>query len=102
MPAIEDLRNNKKDQLYVDKERVKTFIGKIKIAPEEYTNLQKKGLVNSGVNQEFFYRSLEDADFDKLLYNKNKLVKGGAKLIDGIAKVYRAEDDIFKVYNYYK
>ena len=76
--------------------------GKIKIDPEEYANLQKKGLVNSGVNQEFFYRSLEDADFDKLLYNKNKLVKGGAKLIDGIAKVYRAEDDIFKVYNYYK
>ena len=76
--------------------------GKLKIDPKEYADLQKKGLVNSGVNQEFFYRSLDDADFDKLLYNKNKLVRGGAKLIDGIAKVYRAEDDIFKVYNYYK
>ena len=76
--------------------------GKLKIDPEEYADLQRKGLVNSGVNQEFFYRSLDDAEFDKLLYNKNKLVKGGAKLIDGIAKVYRAEDDIFKVYNYYK
>ena len=75
---------------------------KIKINPLEYKKLQEKGLVNSGVNQEFFARSLNDADFDKLLNSSNKAIKYPSKLVDGLAKIYRAEDDIFKVFNYYQ
>ena len=75
---------------------------KIKIDPLEYKKLQEKGLVNSGVNQEFFARSLNDADFDKLLNSSNKALKYSSKLVDGLAKIYRAEDDIFKVFNYYQ
>ena len=75
---------------------------KFKINIDEYKDLQKRGLVNSGVNQEFFIRSLDDSGFDKLLNAKNKLKRYPAKLVDGLAKVYRAEDDMFKVFNYYQ
>jgi len=75
---------------------------KFKINIDEFKDLQKKGLVNSGVNQEFFLRSLDDAGFDKLLNSSNKLISYPGKLVDGLAKVYRAEDDMFKVYNYYQ
>ena len=76
--------------------------GKFKINAEEYKELQKKGLVNSGVNQEFFMRSLDDAGFEKLLNNSNKAVRYPSKIVDGLASIYRAEDDIFKVFNYYQ
>ena len=75
---------------------------KFKINIDEFKDLQKKGLVNSGINQEFFLRSLDDAGFDKLLNSSNKLISYPGKLVDGLAKVYRAEDDMFKVYNYYQ
>ena len=76
--------------------------GKFKINADEYKDLQKRGLVNSGVNQEYFKRSLDDSGFDKLLEAKSKLKRYPAKLVDGLAQVYRAEDDMFKVYNYYQ
>ena len=76
--------------------------GKFKINADEYKDLQKRGLVNSGVNQEYFMRSLDDSGFDKLLEAKSKLKRYPAKLVDGLAQVYRAEDDMFKVYNYYQ
>ena len=75
---------------------------KFKINIDEFKDLQKKGLVNSGVNQEFFIRSLDDSGFDKLLNSSNKVKRYGGKLVDGLAKVYRAEDDMFKVFNYYQ
>ena len=49
--------------------------GKFKINADEYKDLQKRGLVNSGVNQEYFKRSLDDSGFDKLLEAKSKLKK---------------------------
>ena len=76
--------------------------GKLKIDIEEFKNLQQKGLINSGINQEFFYRSLEDAGFENLLKSRNKLLRYPSKFIDGVSTVYRAEDDVFKVYNYYQ
>ena len=76
--------------------------GKFKINIEEYKDLQQRGLVSSGVNQEFFVRSLDDAGFEKLLNNSNKAVRYPSKIVDGLASIYRAEDDTFKVFNYYQ
>lgn len=81
---------------------------KLKINVDEYKKLQEKGLVNSGVNQEYFFRSLDDAltkpdkFFNPTGKQGNKIKKAPGQLYSGLATVYRAEDDVFKVFNYYQ
>ena len=81
---------------------------KLKINIDEYRDLQERGLVNSGVNQEYFFRSLDDAltkpdkFFNPTGKQGSKIKKAPGQIYSGLATVYRAEDDIFKVFNYYQ
>ena len=81
---------------------------KLKINVNEYKELQERGLVNSGVNQEYFFRSLDDAltkpdkFFNPTGKQGSKIKKAPGQIYSGLATVYRAEDDIFKVFNYYQ
>ena len=70
---------------------------KLKISTEEFRNLQRRGLIDSGVTQEFFSRSLEAG-----LSNPIKLLNPVAKTYKALGELYRGEDAIFKVFNYYR
>ena len=70
---------------------------KLKISTEEFRNLQRRGLIDSGVTQEFFSRSLEAG-----LSNPIKLLNPVAKGYKALGELYRGEDAIFKVFNYYR
>ena len=70
---------------------------KLKVSIEEFRNLQRKGLIDQGVTQEFFSRSLEDG-----LSNPTKFLNPLAKGYKALGELYRAEDAIFKVFNYYR
>ena len=74
--------------------------GKAAINRKEYEELQALGLLDSGVSQEYFLRAFDKMDS---IYEEGAkgLSKWFGKGYRGIGRAYRAEDGIFKAYNYY-
>lgn len=67
---------------------------KIEVSIQELVKLQKLGLIDSGVTAEYVLRSFENS-FEGALASTIK------KPFEVAGKLYRGEDALFKVYNYY-
>ena len=79
---------------------VKLYGNRVKINMKEYEELQALGLLDSGVNQEYFLRAFNN--LSSLSEEGGKgMTKWLGKKYRGIGRAYRAEDGIFKAYNYY-
>ena len=79
---------------------VKIYGNKVKVNMKEYEELQALGLLDSGVNQEYFLRAFKN--LSSLSEEGGKgITKWLGKKYRGIGRIYRAEDGIFKAYNYY-
>ena len=74
--------------------------GQVKVSTEELRKLHHLGLIDSGVNAEFFIKSFDLAFNPKKAnkYTRNLLIRP----YKFFGKIYRNEDAIFKVFNYYK
>ena len=73
---------------------------KFDLDTEEYRKLQNYNLIDQGVFQEYFLRTFRNLDKDMVDPEKifNRFVK---RPIRTASKIYRAEDSIFKIYNFY-
>ena len=76
---------------------------KVDLNLEEFKELQALGLVNEGVNAEYFLRAFDDIGKYGVTdpRHANKLTKILGKTYRGLGRIYRAEDSIFKIFAYY-
>jgi len=74
--------------------------GKLRINSQAYEELQALGLLDSGVNQEYFLRAFESLD-NSFRSAPEGLMKWVGRQYKKVGRVYRAEDGVFKAYNYY-
>ena len=72
---------------------------KVQVNRQAYEELQALGLLDSGVNQEYFLRAFDQ--YGDSLATADGLKSYLGKAYKGIGRIYRAEDGIFKAYNYY-
>ena len=73
--------------------------GKVKVNRQAYEELQALGLLDSGVNQEYFLRAFDQ--FSDAMVSGKGLSNYLGRAYKGVGRIYRAEDGIFKAYNYY-
>ena len=74
----------------------------VKISTNEFAKLQGFNLIDSGVTQEFFLRTFDDAFMRGDVISRYATNPKWYKMPwRALSKVYRGEDSLFKVYNYY-